>query len=106
MESAITYTDVEQLKQRMVDLQGIKKTVEAQVSAILQQNNISKRGLTRIIESLVSYPTPPQRRLSNENEIAIHRLLMETKQLQLTMLMISVELSKHETTNSTETGEE
>lgn len=105
METAITYTDLEELKQRLVDLQGIKKAVESQVSAILQENSISKRGLTRIIESLVSYPSPPQRRLTDENEIAIHRLLMEVKQLQLTMLMISVELSKHEETNSTETGE-
>lgn len=105
-ESVITYSDLEALKQRMVDLQGIKQAVENQVSEILQSNQISKRGLARVIESLVSYPSPPKRKLTDEYEIAIHRLLMEVKQVQLTMLMISVELSKHDEVNSTESTTE
>jgi hypothetical protein len=95
-KSAITYTDLDALKERLTDLQTIKIAVEAQVSELLQQNTISKRGLTRIIESLVSFPNPPKRKLTTPEEIAILKLLFEVKEVQLTMLMISVELSKHE----------
>lgn len=95
-QSAITYTDLEALKERLTDLQTIKSAVEAQVSELLQQNTISKRGMCRIIESLVSFPNPPKRKLTTPEEIAILKLLMEVKEVQLTMLMISVELSKHE----------
>lgn len=95
-KSAITYTDLDALKERLTDLQTIKTAVEAQVSELLQQNTISKRGLTRIIESLVSFPNPPKRKLTTPEEIAILKLLFEVKEVQLTMLMISVELSKHE----------
>ena len=95
-KSAITYTDLEELKQRLVDLQQVKTAVEAQVNALLMENKISKRGLCRIVESLVAFPNPPKRKLTDVDEIAILKLLMEVKEVQLTMLMISVELSKRE----------
>ena len=96
VKSAITYSNLDDLKQRLVDLQSVKTAVEAQVNALLMENSISKRGLCRIIESLVSFPNPPKRKLTTPEEGAILKLLIEVKEVQLTMLMISVELSKHE----------
>lgn len=94
MSEAITYTDVEALKQRLDDLSKVKDLNTEQVKAIIDQNQISKRGLSRVILALSSFPKPQAKKINSDHEAAVLRLLMEAKEIQLIMLMITQELSR------------
>lgn len=89
----ITYTDTEKLVERLEDLAKAKDILSGDLETMLNQTNVSKKGLKRIMVALAMFPKPPVKKFSDSEEIAIFTLSTKLRENQLLMVMIINELN-------------
>lgn len=84
---------IDTLKQRINDLSVTKRAIESQAEVIMSNNTVSKKGMNRVLAALNRYPDVSKTKLGNDDEIALFRISMEIKGMQLTMAMLANELT-------------
>lgn len=83
----VEFDNVESLGNALQDLEVRKDGVARQANMILESNQLSKKGLARVLRSLNSYPRVGKP-LVDADEGALLSLLMEIKQHQLSMMVL------------------
>lgn len=87
MATTVQYDSLESLTTALTDLEARKNGVAKQANLIIESNQLSKKGLGRVMRALNDYPRV-KTKLTDPDEAALLTLSVEVKNHQLSMMIL------------------